>query len=465
MLNARIKIAKSVDNIFTHYIYKYTGMESSDDIEEYINHQKPIAIIKEKDARPYDMPFTDYEMARNDNPNEAGYIQFYCAFEFIYQNNDLIINLKNENLGAAYQKIKVHFTSTQTINKIIIYELQSDNKYKVINEISDEAQINNLFIIKGYNTFLIEKTLIPCQKVTFDFTIKVVEFIDTNSTGLFKPIIKVIEGEDIIVLCQEKDNMYNYYEYRVISRDTAGNLTPLSVPGGVTIKEKAEDVTQILQSCENYFYLNATKKWTDEQTKLCSEEFIINKNSMFSTEVPTLLPSEFKLDDSQVISNNIRYIDLPNIWYKDKAYLFERYKKAYRIKNKLKNESTGYSNIITFDGTMTVYIDRIIIYKKDVTDMADQYKNLPIDSSTEGAEILKIYIRDGGIYHKQYEISGIDPDIEQYITVVGLNSRYPILTIKDNCMFSKWYNYTVYFYDEHEKVSEPIVIVKKGDVE
>ena len=55
-----------------------------------------------------------------------------------------------------------------------------------------------------------------------------------------------------------------------------------------------------------------------------------------------------------------------------------------------------------------------------------------------------------------------DPDGDvsnQVISAVTLDSKYPLLKVKDDCIYGNKYNYTIYLYDELGKVSEPITVV------
>lgn len=459
MRYARIKIAKSVESKLTHYIYRFKNIASETEIEDYINHQDPVVEIDELNAEYYTKTFDNFTLSRNDYPkNMEGFVELSTPFEIFFPSSKITLNLKHDIMSSAQEKISIHLGTSNIITKVVFSKLNDEGKYEIFDTITDTEKIIDIIRIKNYSSFYIKKELIPYNKVTMYMSIQVVEHIDVHAHGIFDPKISTIEGKDFTLFYQAKENTKNIYEYRVISKDRQGRLSHLSNAGSKEVSEPPEKVTQVLEVSDDY-YLVEKPTWKVIETTKCSEEIKVDKDDICSNIIKTIPSYEIHTDDSILVTDGIRYLKIPNIWHKEKRYLFQREKRVFRIKNRLGNISSEYSDPIIFNGSKEVFTDKMIIYRKNVTGLEEDVQNAALSATDKDVDILKIYIRQGGIYYNDFVNNGMNKDIEHLISVIALDSRYPILTIKDNCLYSNRYNYTVYLYDEKGNVSEPIVIV------
>lgn len=193
----------------------------------------------------------------------------------------------------------------------------------------------------------------------------------------------------------------------------------------------------------------------DKERKV-SKDININKDDLYSKVINTIASQEIHSDDSTLITDGIRYVKVPNIWHKDKRELFYRKPRVFRMKNIYKTISTDYCKPIVFQGKFEILIDKMIIYRKDVTNLSTDEQKKAVDIADENATIFKTYIRQGGKYYNEY-INNIEDN--ETVEIVVLNSRYPLLSIKDYCLYSNKYNYTIYLYDEKGNISDPVVAV------
>ncbi|MFL8711097.1 hypothetical protein Q3304_10030 [Clostridioides sp. GD02377] len=454
MEHPKINICKSTEGNLLHYIYRFKNISSETEIEEYINNQDPIIEILEENADIESTNIKDFLLSRNDFPKGYnGYTEFTLPFEIVIPFKKLIVNLKNDLSSVPQEKIEIQLSSYQTISRILFKKKTDYNGYETYRTITEQYEIDDIIKIRNNNGFLIKKSNAEYNKVTLDFSIDIVTYIDIHAHGVFDPVVSTIEGKNYILFYQKKEEQKNKYEYRVISKFQDGSISELSNVGVCELYENTDEIIQVLEVKEDDIKIT---KWQEIKREKVSKDININKDDLYSKVIKTITSQEIHSDDSTLITDGIRYVKLPNIWHKNKRKLFYRKSRAFRMKNIYKNISTDYCKPIIFQDKFEILIDKMLIYRKDVTNLSIDEQKKPVDMKDENATIFKIYIRQGGKYYNDY-INNIEDN--DTIEMVVLNSRYPLLSIKDYCFYSNKYNYTIYLYDEKGNISDPIVAV------
>lgn len=454
MEHPKINICKSTEGNLLHYIYRFKNISSETEIEEYLNNQDPIIEILEEDADIESKNIKDFLLSRNDFPKGYdGYTEFTLPFEVITPFKKLILNLKNSLSSMPQEKIEIQLSSYQTIARILFKKKTDFDGYETYRTITEQYEIDDIIKIRDNNGFLIKKSNVEYNKVTLDFSIDVVTHIDIHAHGVFDPVVATIEGKNYILFYQMKEKQKNKYEYRVISKFPSGDISELSNIGICELYENPDEITQVLEVKEDDSKIT---KWKEIKREKASKDININKDDLYSKVISTISSQEIHSDDSTLITDGIRYVKLPNIWHKDKRELFYRKSRVFRVKNIYKNISTDYCKSIIFQDKLEVLIDKMVIYRKDVTNLNENEQKKPVDRTDENAKIFKTYIRQSGKYYNDY-INNIEDN--NTVELVVLNSRYPLLSIKDYCLYSNKYNYTVYLYDEKGNISDPVVAV------
>ncbi|MGX9755922.1 hypothetical protein ACWYRQ_06580 [Clostridioides difficile] len=454
MEHPKINICKSTEGNLLHYIYRFKNISSETEIEEYLNNQDPIIEILEENADIESKNIKDFLLSRNDFPKEYdGYTEFTLPFEVITPFKKLILNLKNSLSSTPQEKIEIQLSSYQTIARILFKKKTDFDDYETYRTITEQYEINDIIKIRDNNGFLIKKSNVEYNKVTLDFSIDVVTHIDIHAHGVFDPVVATIEGKNYTLFYQMKEKQKNKYEYRVISKFPSGDISELSNIGICELYENPDEITQVLEVKEDD---SKIIKWKEIKREKASKDINVNKDDLYSKVISTISSQEIHSDDSTLITDGIRYVKLPNIWHKDKRELFYRKSRVFRVKNMYKNISTDYCKSIVFQDKLEVLIDKMVIYRKDVTNLNENEQKKPVDITDENAAIFKTYIRQSGKYYNDY-INNVEDN--NTVEIVVLNSRYSLLSIKDYCLYSNKYNYTVYLYDEKGTISDPVVAV------
>lgn len=455
----KLTFYKSAKGDIEYFIYRFKNREPDIPIEYYVNNDKHIGTISESQIDS-DITLVDFKTTRMDDLKEyPKYIHLSTPFHFIRPNTNLKINMKNNHIASTLKSIKVYFGST-VISKIEYIEYG-----EVVKTITIADDINYLIKVINPNTILLRKKEFDCDFFTIDVTIKTAQYIDTEAHGLYDPIISIIEANNYISFYQELHNHSNTYYYKSIGRNNNSQITEESKTVACKVAEAPSKIRTILEASEDYYYTeNHTWKVVSD-TKMPTEEIRVQKSDIASSIIPTIGNHELYINDNLLSSDGIRVIKIPNIWHKEKRKIMFRPKKVFRVKNILKNSTlqTEYTKPIVFDGLIEILIDKMVILKKNVTGMSQSESLKPLEVGKDGAEIIKVFVRQGGIYYKEYflnEFETNNPDFStELVSSVTLDSRFPLFSIKDSCIFTNKYNYTVYLYDETGKVSKPITIV------
>lgn len=465
MRHPKLCIFRSTTGTHTHYIYRFKNESVDYPIEHFINNLDPIAVISEASAKHIEKDIKNHLMTREIHPkNYDGYVAFSASFDFTYSNSIITVNLKNDLLSKAFSYMKI-FLGGNLVTKIEFYE---DDK--MINIITDSDRVNKIIKVLNSNSILILSDYVNYDIITFDMKVRVIEFSDTGTAnveaahGVYDADLKYIETNEYFSFYQDVSTKKNVYHYRIITRSAKDEISNVSRPVVCEVSEDANSVSTILE-CSDDFRNTGNPTWKHVDTKPNSSDIRVLKsnNHMASEIINVMNAGDINCDDSLVASDGVRRVKITNIWHKENRKRMLRDKKVFRAKNRKTTVTTKYSEPIVIEGQIEVLIDKMVILKKNVTTYPQADKSKPIKLNDPSAGTLKIYVRQGGKYFKDFFMNDFESNENEFkdkpVSAVTLDSRFPLLDIKDSCVYSNIYNYTVYLYDETGKVSEPIVIV------
>lgn len=454
MKRAKIFINKSVAGDMIYDIYRFKNEKASIDLEDY-KELTPISTIKEElsdDIIEFGQ-VSDYNPTVIDNGEDYDYKTYSTPFDFLYRNNFVVFNLKNHKNEMADETVSIYFNKV-TISSIIFRKFDGE-KYEKYKEITDRNEINSLVVVENNSAIALAKSLTDkYNTVTMGINTRLIPFIDRKSNGVFTPVFDVIEKLNSYDLIQDR-SQENIYYYSTIATSADNKVSDVSNIEAVQLAEDIESIDCIVECSDDYFENKDEATWKQIDKVQAYKAISIKKSDIYSRNLPKLNIGEFKFDDSNLQTYGERIIIVPNIWHKGKLDFIHRNSRAYRFKNECNGEESGYSDVFYIERKSEVRIDKMTIYKKRVTNLSKEIKKEPISTKDNEAELLKIYVRSGGLYY----LDAIENTNNSPIEIVSQNSNFPILSIKDSCFYSNDYNYTVYLYDEKGNQSDPYSIV------
>lgn len=460
MKHVKLNFYKSSMDNLVYKIFRFKN-ENKDLTTDYFINTSPDFILDELRSTTTELEINDYNTTII---NEVkGYDNFFAIsspFDMVRNDSVITINFKNNPMSDINSRLRITF-GTNVISKV--EHMVKDIVLKVVTNL---AEIEKLVKIYNPSTILLNTVECSSKTCTVDLTVNQLSILDDKSNGIFNPIISILKSKDYFILYQELKHQKNIYYYKSIAyNDTS--ITEISETRAVEITEDAEDIKTIIECSDNYNTENPT--WNEfkvEEKYNPLSEIKIYKNEIASKIIKNIYEHEIYVDDRLLLTNGLRVIKLPNIWHKDRRDIMQRPKKVFRIKNtsiEIPSISSPYSKPIVFDNELEILIDKMVILKRNVTGLPDDVARLPLTLNDIKAEPIKIYVRQGGIYYKDYIIGDYETNnvitYKDLTSSVTLDSRFPIFSIKDNCIYSNKYNYTVYLFDETGNMSEPVSIV------
>lgn len=458
MKNPTLTFCKSAREDFVYKIFR-TKNERKDFTVDYCINNEADLIIYEKTNKDFEFKFEDYQISVIDN--EDGFLIVSAPFDIVKNDTSFTLNLKNNSLAIPHAELIINF------GKNIISSLELKIEGSLINKITDQSIISKIAKIKNDNSILLSKERFNYNECTITIPIKCVQITDLQANGIYNPIVSTLESKDFILFYQDSKYQKNVYFYTSIAFNET-SITEFSDTRAIEVTEIPQNMRTLIE-CSDDFQISETptwKKFREEKVYIPTSEIKIQKSEIHSDSIKNIYEHEIYVDDRLLLSNGLRIIKIPNIWHKDRRDMMQRPKKAFRLKNISLEDKTiesEYSNPIVFGEPIEILIDKMVILKRNVTGLPDDIANLPLDFNDEDVNVLKIYVRQGGIYYKDYVIGDYETNniiiYKDLTSSVTLDSRFPMFSIKDNCIFSYKYNYTVYLYDETGKISAPVTVV------
>ena len=466
-----VKIFSSSNKDMKHYVFRSKDKKIEKTIEEFVNNQTPVGMINEAEDTDLleNSNLKNITMSIEENPKKnEDFSALTLPFEFCKPGSVFNIEIKN--------KIHAEMCTTLTfylgINNIFKVERKIGDEIEII---TDQSYISEHFkLTENKNCILINKNIFNNCVAAFFGKMEVYYYYDDGTKfdsdcnpsvahGIYKPIINIIETKDYLSFYQEEKNRKNIYYYNVVSKLSDSTISEISNTQVCEVSEPAENIEYKIQST-NFYYTKPELEdsdWEDVEITNPLNEIKIYKKDLVGEIIPTENFAIYANDDNLKLQNE-RELKVTNIWNPYNRKLMLRDKKVFRAINSM-GDIKQISDLIEFDDREEVLIDKILILKKDVTEAAD--KTAPIALNDGDAETLKIFVRQGGIYYKDFFLNNdntndYDEPVPSYIiSAVTLDSRFPLLVTKDNCIYGNKYNYTVYLYDELGKTSDPISVV------
>lgn len=450
MKRAKVSISKTVNGDMTYSLFRFKNQAPKMDVHDYENIE-PIEILSERDSSLDEGVMMDVEVTMNDKGEGYDFITYSLPFEFIYRDNFFMFNLINEK-GKVERKMEV-YVNQFAIKEVLVKKLESGI---YINEkiFKNPEEIAKVIIVESNCAIGVHRSVVePYHKVTMNINTRKVPFIDKESHGVYKHSYKVVERLKDYELYPIKEYQENIYHYTTIGEDSIGRISEVSNIGTVRLSEDPNKVNTTIEYSDNYFKYSDTT-WDKLESVKASNPYRIEKGEMYSRCIPQYEIHEVNADDTNLEVYNERLLRLPNVWHRDKLYMLYRKARAYRMQNELNGQKSEFSEVFYIDKDIKINLDKLVIYKKNVTYLNPEERKIPIQIADKDADLLKMYVRLGGLYYAD----AINSD-NQPIEIVPDNSRIPLFQIKDHCLYSNYYNYTVYLYDEKGNRSEPCTIV------
>ena len=457
-----------------HYIYRSKGQPIEKDLEEFINNRTPVGVISEQDDTKLisTQELKNITMLVNKSPkNYEGYISYSLPFNFNIPNSVYYINFKNSVDAEKNDVIYKMFIGANVLTHVQVL----DDKNNVLDDITNQKVLSDKFILVNNSVLFSSELNLNYKSITFTGNLEVYNFYDIGKKfedislerghGIYKPIIKTINTTDYVSFYQDADYRKNIYYYYVISKDINGNISDISNTGVIEISEPELEFT--LKASSNYY--ENEKPTFDEVLGTASsiDEIRVNKESLISSIVPTdgisIYASELEEDGSRIVK-------ITNIWNSDNRKFMLRNKKVLKGINSCIDENfieiNVESDVFIFDHVKEeVLIDKIEVLRKDVTLLSDEERKKPVKYTDASGKVLKVFVRQGGVYYEEYFIKNKNIQTNDYdyptylVSSITLNSRFTNLKINDVGILGNKYNYTVYLYDKYKKISKAIVSV------
>lgn len=454
-----INIFASSNRNLVHYIYRSeTPIEK--ELEEFITNRTPVGMIDEATARCYSKEMKEITMLKEEYPKgQEGYIQLSLPFNFNCSNSKYEINFRNNANSQNDFTIQIEIGSNVLISASK-QQAYSGMKESIINDV--KLRNNAILISNDIST--------DYDVITFTGTINVYKFYDigrkfenitpVRGHGIYKPVIKTIETTNQIIFYQDKEKQKNTYYYYVISRNNNGHISEIS---NTQIIEIAEDNIDFSLYESNNYYDNDAPTFSLVQgiNATSKDDIKIDKKDIHSNIIIT---DNINLFPKDLDTENKRIIYVTNVWTKENRKLLNRNRKAYKAVNTV-DDIKAESDIFTFkESQEEVMIDKIEIFKKDVTFLSPEEAKSAITLNDKDASLLKVLVRQGGVYYNSYflgkDMETNDYDFPEYmVSAITLDSTFPLIKVNDTCIKGNKYNYTMYLYDKDKNISEPIVKV------
>jgi hypothetical protein len=480
MKTPNIKIYQSTTKDKEHYIFRTQNPDVPKTIEEYVNNQTPVGVIYENTDPVTHQTITNMTMTIDESPiGYKGFTALSLPFEFNVPGDMYRIELKNNVAATNVVNYTIHVGSN------VISSIDEDLN-GTVTTYTDPTYIDTNFKILG-NALLINSGICNYTLANFYGTVNTYNFVDdgtqtrpdvtaTRAHGVYKPKMVMYKTSKYISFYQDVDFRKNTYYYNVVSKSASGDVSEISNTQAIEVAENAANLTYILEESNDYF-TNTTPTWTEVARTNPADDIRVFNKDIISTIIPT---ANFGIyaNDSKLRLENMRELSVTNLWNSSNRVLMYRDKKAFRAINKYLSAGVNseYSDVITFDDQEEVLIDKVIIYKKNVTALAPADQDAPIAMTDPDASVIKVFVRQGGTYYTDFFLNKYDTnknddyydydsdynktEIPNYlVTSVTLDSRFPMLKIKDGCLYGNKYNYTVYLFDEFGRTSDPISIV------
>lgn len=469
-----IKIYKSASGNMTHYIYRNQDKPIEKDLEEFIDNRIPVGMISEKDDTELAVieELNNVSMLVNKAPKHyEGYISFSLPFNFNIPNSVYSIKFKNSVDSKKDDIIYKVYIGANVITHV--QELDEDGN--LLSDLTNSDTLSKNFKLLNSSILFSNDFDLNYKSITFTGNLIAYNFYDIGKKfsdinperghGIYKPILKTINTTDYVSFYQDADYRKNIYYYYVISKDINDNISDIS---NTAVLEVSETNLKFTLKASSDYYDSKTPTFDEVLgTGTSIGEIRVDKEKLISSIVPT---EGISIYASDLDEDGSRILRITNVWNSNNRNLMLRNKKVLKGINSCADEDSISINVesdpfIFDDAKEEVLIDKIEILKKDVTLLSEDDRKKPIEYTDPDGKVLKVFVRQGGIYYQEYFIKNKDMQTNDYdyptylVSSITLNSRFPNLKINDTGIRGNKYNYTMYLYDKYKKISKAIVSV------
>lgn len=279
----------------------------------------------------------------------------------------------------------------------------------------------------------------------------------------------------VILKLAPLDITYNgiMYYYSVIGVDTNNNLiTHLSqVKTEILLSDYKNQGTREILACDDYtgfpkdnWYSIATPDWNTEIIfGDINNPITYNRyGTPFVNNVKIFNNTEIEVDTRCAVLFNHITIRIPNIWRMNNMTYNYRKLKSFKIRN-IYNNKYGEFSEPTYQSSLPVSNEKLLIYKKDITNEDISTRESAIDKTENDLLVLTIIRKDGLFYnsvqHKMLGCNKYNISEQEQIAVFNESSVQQEINIDFEAIGGAVYNYTFYIQDVYGKYSEPCVLI------
>ena len=377
-------------------------------------------------------------------------------------------------------KIRVKPSDNKNL-KFYVYRSKNAND---INTISKVRTIVPLLIIDEAN--YLESNLEDGNYVVYDSKERVLPGVDyigpepvaipaTEYETVFTSYMHNDYTSSAILKLVPLEITYNgiMYYYSVIGVDSTNNLiTHLSqVKAEILLSDYQNQGTREILACDNYtgfpdddWHIIATPDWNTEIIfGDINNPITYNRyGTPFVSDVKIFNNTEIEVDTRCAMLFNHIVIKIPNIWRLNNTDYNYRKLKSFKIRNIYDNKYGEFSEP-TYQSSLPVSNEKILIYKKDITLENISTREAAIDITETDLLALTIIRKDGLYYnsieHKKFGCNKYNIDEKEQIAIFNESSVQKEINIDFDAVGGATYNYTFYIQDIYGKYSEPCVLI------
>lgn len=263
------------------------------------------------------------------------------------------------------------------------------------------------------------------------------------------------------------------YYYSVIGVDNTNNLiTHLSqVKAELLLSDYKNQGTREILACDNYtgfpednWYAIATPDWNTEIIfGDVNNPITYNRyGTPFVDNVKIFNNTDIAVDTRCAILFNHINIRIPNIWRINNMDYNYRKLKSFKIRNIYDNKYGDFSEP-TYQSSLPVPNERLLIYKKEITSDNIALKETAIDISDTESLVLSIIRKNGLFYNNlEHRIFGCNKytiDEREKTAIFSEASTQKEININFDVVGGTTYNFTFYIQDVYGKYSDPCVLI------
>lgn len=483
MKKIKLNIVTSPNKNMTYQIFRSINQEDLPNDLSTLMYLTPIFTIDESLA-PKTITETTEEIILDvsyiDTENMIKYTMNHVPTKDDKHGLTVNINFNNPESIIQYERVSIAFTfdTFGVIKNIIV-----TNKDKTTMTYIDQLEIDKIIKIDNKQLYINDGMLLNNYSVTCDYNVEVITVEDYasspilgitynggNAHGLNKPSIISTEClyDDghlfrIPYLRLIPDNTYHglIYYYIIVGIDTLLNISNPSPLIAINLEQDASTILYTLQVSKNYTTDSANCSWETISTSIKINDMIevgkpntdtyLSYGSIVTETVPIFLTKDISFNQNYVDSDNKIVLNFPNVWYENNPIYNLRTGKAYRVMSNIGTNYSEVSDVINATDSKNIPVEKLVVIKRNASNDFDAVA--PSTIGQNGTEIIKTYIRKGGIYYNStdYDNEPYDvPSADSDVIVMSTMSVFDTFTIESvSCVPGQKYNFTFYIFDSY----------------